>query len=256
VERPSTGSPPDPTDRCQDGLVDLQALATEDVDQLSDTALNQNLARLQRQLNSLTGQCLRRLAALDARGAAGADQDQPAPSTASWLRNRLHLSASTAHSTVRTARALFRGPLPETAAALVAGELSSAHATAVVTGTHHLPDHVTSDAKPILLEAARRLDPPHLRRLVGHLCEVADPDGADRARERRHDRRGLWLSPILDGMVAVHGLLEPEAGNLVEAALQPLARPCDADDTRKGGQRTADALTELARRAVEGGRLP
>jgi Domain of unknown function (DUF222)/HNH endonuclease len=38
--------------------------------------------------------------------------------------------------------------------------------------------------------------------------------------------------------------------------LEPLARPADAQDTRSGGQRTADALTELARRALEGGRLP
>jgi hypothetical protein len=234
----------------------LEGLATEDLDQLSDTALNQDLGRLQRQLNSLHGQCLRRLAALDARGAAGADQDQPAPSTASWLRNRVRMSSSAAHSAVRTARALFGGPLPETAAALVAGELSSAHATAVVDGTHHLPNHVVTAAEPVLLEAARRLDPPQLRRLVGHLCEVADPEGADRAREHRHDRRGLWLSPTFDRMVAVNGLLEPEAGQTVMAALESLARPAAADDDRKGGQRTADALTELARRALEGGRLP
>ena len=85
---------------------------------------------------------------------------------------------------------------------------------------------------------------------------VADPDGADTARERRHERRGLWLSPTLDDLVAVDGLLEPEAGQTVLAALAPLARPRSADDCRRGGQRTADALAELARRALEGGRLP
>jgi hypothetical protein len=108
----------------------------------------------------------------------------------------------------------------------------------------------------VLVEAARRLDPPQLRRLVGHLVQVADPDGADRQRERRHERRGLWLSPTFDRMVAVTGLLEPEAGQTVLAALEPLARPADADDPRTGSQRTADALTELCRRALEGGRLP
>ena len=40
------------------------------------------------------------------------------------------------------------------------------------------------------------------------------------------------------------------------AALEPLARPADAQDTRSGSQRTADALAELARRGLEGGRLP
>jgi hypothetical protein len=66
----------------------------------------------------------------------------------------------------------------------------------------------------------------------------------------------LWLSATLDGMVAVDGLLEAEAGHIVLAALEPLAHPGGANDTRHGGQRTADALTELARRALEGGRLP
>ena len=57
-------------------------------------------------------------------------------------------------------------------------------------------------------------------------------------------------------MVAIDGLLEPEAGQTVLAALEPLAHPADAHDDRSGGQRTADALTELARRALEAGRLP
>jgi hypothetical protein len=56
--------------------------------------------------------------------------------------------------------------------------------------------------------------------------------------------------------VAVGGLLEPEAGHLVLAALEPLARPAAADDTRNSDQRNADALTELARRALEAGALP
>jgi hypothetical protein len=92
--------------------------------------------------------------------------------------------------------------------------------------------------------------------VLGHLRQVADPDRADRDAERRHGRRGLWLTPTLDGMVAIDGLLEPEAGQTVLAALEPLARPTDASDPRSPSQRTADALTELARRNLETGRLP
>ena len=123
-------------------------------------------------------------------------------------------------------------------------------------GTHDLPDHIAADAEPVLLEAARRLDPPRLRRVIAHLRLVADPDGADDQAERRHRQRGLWLSSTWEGMVAVNGLLEPEAGQTLLAALEPLARPTNAHDDRSGGQRRADALAELARRSLEGGRLP
>jgi hypothetical protein len=54
----------------------------------------------------------------------------------------------------------------------------------------------------------------------------------------------------------VDGLLDPEASATLLAALEPLARPTSAEDERSGSQRRADALTELARRALEGGRLP
>jgi hypothetical protein len=57
-------------------------------------------------------------------------------------------------------------------------------------------------------------------------------------------------------MVAMDGLLAAEAGQALLAALDPLARPATAQDTPSGGQRQADALTELARRSLEGGRLP
>jgi Domain of unknown function (DUF222) len=66
----------------------------------------------------------------------------------------------------------------------------------------------------------------------------------------------VWLAVTWEGMVAVEGLLEPEAGQLLAAALEPLARPTGAHHPRSGGQRRADALAELARRSLEGGRLP
>jgi Domain of unknown function (DUF222) len=143
-----------------------------------------------------------------------------------------------------------------TGQALVDGELSPAHASVLAAGTQELPGRLSMEAEPVLLEAARRLDPPRLRRVVGQLRLVADPEGEQGRAEVRHQRRGVWLTPTWEGMVALDGLLAPEAGQIVLAALEPVARPASAGDTRSGGQRTADALTELARRALEGGRLP
>jgi hypothetical protein len=235
---------------------DVEDLAAQDVDRLTDVALAEQVLVLRRLVDRLEGQWLQRVAAVDARGAAGAELGQEIGSTAGWLRRRLRLGSGAASSAVRTARALFRGPLTQTARALCDGELSAAHAAVVAHGTHQLPDPVTAEAEPVLVEAAGRLDPSRLRRVLHHLQLVADPDSADRARESRQLRRGLWLASTWDQMVAVNGLLEPEAGQTLLAALEPLTRPHSADDSRSGGQRTADALTELARRALEGGQLP
>jgi hypothetical protein len=233
----------------------VDELAAQDLDRLADGVLAERVLALRGLLDRLEGHWLGELADLDARGAAGTEQGVAAASTASWLRHRLRMRAGTAAGLVRTARALHRGPLTGTAQALAAGELSPAHASVLAHGTQDLPDHTTTDAEPVLLEAARRLDPPRLRRVVAHLRLVADPDHTDQA-EQQHQRRGLWLAATWEGMVAVNGLLDPEAGQSLVAALEPLARPASADDDRSGGQRRADALAELARRTLESGRLP
>ena len=253
---PPVGPPVGQPDDLAALTADVAALAARDLDGLSEVVRAERVLALRQLADRLEGQWLKELAGVDARGAAGAELDQQPGSTTAWLRQRLRMGADAARGSVRTARALFAGPLTGTAQALVDGVISPAHARVLADGTHDLPDQVAAEAEPVLLELARKLDPPRLRQAVAHLRQVVDPEGADQAAERRHERRGLWLSATFDGMVAVDGLLEPEAGNTVLAALEPLARPQGADDTRLGGQRTADALTELARRALEGGRLP
>ena len=252
LSRPSAGPP--------DGLTALAAavdqLATEDLTCLPEAERAQRILGWRQLLDRQEGLWLKELAAVDAAGAAGAEQGVQAGSTAGWLRARLRMSAGAASRAVRTARALFRGPLAQTGQALTNGEVSVAHATVLSVGTQDLPAHVTVEAEPVLLDAARRLDPHRLRQVVGHLQLVADPDRADHQTQRRHERRGLWTSPTLDGMVALDGLLDPEAGQILLSALEPLARPATANDVRSGGQRQADALCELARRSLEAGRLP
>jgi hypothetical protein len=149
----------------------------------------------------------------------------PAGSTAAWLRRRLRMSAGAASSLVRTARALYRGPLTGTAEALAEGAISPAHASMLAAGTHDLPAQMAAEAEPVLLAAARRLDPPRLRRAVTHLRLVVDPEGADTRAERQHQQRGLSLAPTWEGMVALQGLLEPEAGQTLVAALEPWPAP-------------------------------
>ena len=212
---------------------------------------------LRRLVDCLEGRWLQQLAALDGRGAAGADQGVQSASTAAWLRNRLRLGAGAASTAVRTARALFRGPLAATAQALTEGELSPAHAAVLASGTQDLAAHLTAEAEPVLVEAARRLDPPRLRRAVAHLRVVADPDNERRPR-RTPPRAAVgcgWMPPSTAWW--------PSTGCWSPRPARPCWRPWSRwparpppSDTRSGGQRTADALAELARRHLEGGRLP
>src|SRR5918993_153200 len=91
-------------------------LAAQDLDRLPDAALAAQVLELRRLLDRLEGQWLQQLAVVDGMG------------------------AGTASSSVRTARALFRGPLTGTAQALTDGELSVAHAQVLAHGTQPLPD--------------------------------------------------------------------------------------------------------------------
>ena len=140
--------PTGPTDGLAGLAAELERLAAQKLDGLPDPARAERVLELRRLLDRLEGHWLAELAAVDAHGPAGADQGTPAPSTASWLRNRLRMGASAATSSVRTARALFRGPLTSTAQALIDGELSPAHAAVLAAGIHDLPHHTTCPTTP------------------------------------------------------------------------------------------------------------
>jgi hypothetical protein len=242
------------------GLEGLAAAVAElaacDPDELGDAALAAQVLALRRLADQLEGVWLRLLAVVDARGAAGAEHGVTALSTTGWLRAALRIGPGAAGRAVRTARALHRGPLGGTALAVAAGEVSVEHAMVLAEATKDVPPAQVVEAEPVLVEAARRLDPGRLRRLTGHLREVIDPDRAAEGGRARLDRRGLWLSASYDGMVAVDGLLDPEAGEAVRSALLPLARPTGPDDVRGAAQRRADGLAELARLGLQGGWVP
>jgi hypothetical protein len=99
--------------------------------------------------------------------------------------------------------------------------------------------------------------------LAQQLLATLDPDGSDRFDPAAHERRGLWAAVDGTGMLVGRFQLDPAAAATVKAALDLYAAPKPQTLTqtedgqqvligedRTRSQRYADALTEIARRAL------
>ena len=96
--------------------------------------------------------------------------------------------------------------------------------------------------------------PPSVPEVLAVWKRHADLAGAEVEAERLHALRVLHLSPDWSGMTRLSGLLDPESGGVVLAAIRGLAEPAalDPQDTRTPAQRQADALVEISRRYLDG----
>jgi hypothetical protein len=152
----STGQEPGGLDRL---AAVVEELAAQDLTRLPDGEAAGRVLVLRRLVDRLEGQWLRELAAVDGRGAAGAEAGTRADSTVGWLRGRLRAGRPQASGWVRVARALYRGSLHGTGRALAAGAISVAHAAVLAAGTADLPPATAAEAEPVLLDTASRVDP-------------------------------------------------------------------------------------------------
>lgn len=66
--------------------------------------------------------------------------------------------------------------------------------------------------------------------------------GAEMTAQRRRDRSYLFASVTWEGMVAVEGLLDPERGEALLAALEAATPPPSVADRRPAASRRAEAL--------------
>lgn len=173
-----------------------------------------------------------------------------ARSTSTWLQGALHLAPGEASTHVRVARAA-RDEIAGSLLDLRDGHVTTGHLTAIERSLRHLPDHVVPEAAVTLGSLARQVDVGRLRTAGRRLQHVVDPDGALRDCEKQFDRRYLQLSPLLDGMVAVDGLLDAEGAEVVGAALAPALVPAGEHDLRSTAQRRADGLVDLARTVID-----
>jgi hypothetical protein len=220
----------------------IDELAVEDLDATPSAALADDLVEVRRAIDRLEAEWLRRLAVFDGRGVG-----DELLSTQCWVRQHCGLTSGSARERVSVARRLRE--LPETSAAFRAGEMSYAHARQISAATGDVNREVAAEGEPILVEAARNLDPRGLGVVIAHWRNAVDPDGFLARANDAHERRRFDISETFEAMTVLDGQLYGDDGAMVRTAIDAYSKP-HPGDTRTPTQRRADALVELARHVL------
>ena len=210
----------------------------------------QNLRKLVDVTESVFLQCL---GDFDAQG--DAQTLNAATTTAGWLRGSVGLAPGDANERARIARGL-RNHLRDAGEALQSGEVSYEQVRAIEHAVRRIPESDQAAATSLLTDLARASDVMAVRTAGEKLKHTVDPDGVLRIVEKDFERRHLYMSPLLDGMTHVDGLLDPESAAIVSSALAPFLTPTDRDDRRSTAQRRADGLVSLASSAMAQQEVP
>jgi hypothetical protein len=214
----------------------IEALRSEGLTEVDADRLADSIVELRSELDLLEVEWTRRVAVLD-------PELSGHPSSTAFLKDRCRMSAARAQRAVVLGNQLPR--LPFVGKALEAGNLSLDQA------------HVLTDL-PERLSGEFSRDEVTLVNTVGLLSvadtrRVVDGPGTETTAEDLFDRRYLFGSKTLDGMVKLDGLLDPVAGDLVLTALQAATPPRRDGDHRTPRQRRADALSDMARTFLDSG---
>jgi len=106
-----------------------------------------------------------------------------------------------------------------------------------------------------LLRAAETMDAGQFSVEAKKFEHKIDAAWALEEANRAYARRYLMVGQPLNGLVRLDGLLDAEGGATLQTALNALMAPSKRDE-RTSTQRRADALVELCRRQLDGGKLP
>jgi hypothetical protein len=227
----------------------VDALRSESLPELPDARIEEDFAELQRAVELLEAERLRRLSEIDRRRIFERDGHL---SAAAWLAATFKVTWGSARQSVRVARALEE--MPTTRRALDDGDLSMSAVRLLVMAREADPTAFERDEAQ-LVEAARIHSMNDLQRVAAYWRQAVERehslDGDDKLRERRR----LHASVSFLGMVRVDGDLDPETGETLLTALGAVldaeSRSRSQDDVRTPAQRRADALAEICRQWLD-----
>jgi hypothetical protein len=227
----------------------VDALRSETLPDLPDARLEEDFTELQRAVELLEVERLRRLAEIDRRRLFERDGHL---SAASWLASTFKVAWGTAREHLRTARAIEE--MPQTRQALDAGELSMS-AVRVLVATRDADPSAFGRCEKELVEAARIHSMQDLQRVAAYWRQAAEREQALEGDDKIRERRRLHASVSFLGMVRVDGDLDPETGETLLTALRAVldseSRSAGKDDDRTPAQRRADALGEICRQWLD-----
>ena len=240
----------------------LDALLAIDADVLGDAELGEAVVEVHRLQARLAAAATRLTAAFDARQAWA---DDGCRSCVTWLAHRCHVPPKQAQSTVRLGRRLRS--MPETDAALAAGDIGVAQAQRLADLNGPRTAAAFAESESQLVDHARTLDWVDFSRACAYWRQLADPDGAESDAARDESLRRLHLSPGMNGTGILDAVLTPLGHATVAEALRRIERELfdadwaeararlgdaatPADLGRTPAQRRADALVEMAKRAM------
>jgi len=232
----------------------IDGLRSEVLAGLPDARIEEDFAEIQRAVELLEVERLRRLAEIERRRVFERDGHL---SAASWLAATYKVGWGAARDHVRTARALE--DMPETRQALDAGDLSMSAARVLVAARDADPEEFRH-SETELVEAARIHSVGDLQRVAAYWRQAVEQEHALEGDEKVRAQRRLHASVTFLGMVRVDGDLDPETGETLLTALRAVldaeSRSGTEDDDRTPAQRRADALGEICRQWLDMGDRP
>ncbi len=198
-----------------------------------------------------TGRIASRVAAAQADTAAAADRSDDsrlfgAGSTGMMVAALTNTDPSAGSAVVRTGLDMRR--LPAAGASFRAGQIGLRHLRLLAKAADHLDNF--ADLERPLLDIAQGCEPGELANLVDVLISQSRPEHLDDEETVRHQKRGVSLSLLPNGLYRLDGLLDTVAGQRLRDALQAgMDRPTP-EDQRTPKQRRADALDDLVSSAT------
>jgi hypothetical protein len=218
--------------------VDINELLNVDTascDSVAATDFVTTVARVQAQLEAVRLRAVDRVATLDENDEWSAD----------LLACELQVTLSRAGNDIDLAHALTHR-LPNTLAALAAGELDRWRAEQIQRATTVLTDELALKVDALLFPKALELNPDQLARFVRRLVLQIDPNGAEERRRRRREERRIHLSHEEDGVSWLQTLHASEDAVAMFQHIDTLARDLNtADEPRTIDQLRADVHRDL-----------